>query len=259
MQLQNIAELAGMTKHCDFDTQVVLEGGGRPDMVVFLPGADGRIPVDAKVPMDAYMRAAEATDPAVRAEALLAHAAALRKHVLELGKRDYATALGARVDFTVLFVPGEPILAAAFEAMPDLQAEAMDKRVLIVTPVTLVALLRTLSLYWRQQSVAEDAHRIFGEATEFHRRVTTFMDHFHGLGRALDSALDKYNKAVGSYERKVLPQGRRLEELAPPATEEGRLPELVVIEEHARSIAPGVAPQGSSSQDRASQGSASEA
>jgi len=239
MQLQNIAELAGMTKHCDFETQVVLKDGSRPDMIVKLPGVDGQIPVDAKVPMDAYMRALEATDPAVRAAELLAHAAALRKHVLELGRRDYAAALSARVDFTLLFVPGEPILAAAFESAPELQAEAMERRVLIVTPVTLVALLRTVALYWQQQNLAENAHVLWDEAREFHKRVTTFFGHIDGLGRALDSAIDKYNKAVGSYEKKVLPQGRRLEELAPPTTDDGRLPELDPIEEQVRALASG--------------------
>ncbi len=238
MQLQNIAELAGMTKHCDFETQVVLKDGSRPDMIVKLPGAEGQIPVDAKVPMDAYLRALEAADPAVRAAELLAHAAALRKHVLDLGRRDYAAALGARVDYTVLFVPGEPILAAAFEAAPELQAEAMERRVLIATPVTLVALLRTVALYWRQQNLAENAHVLWDEAREFHKRVTVFFGHIDGLGRALDSAIDKYNKAVGSYEKKVLPQGRRLEELAPPASDDGRLPELEPLEEQVRTLAP---------------------
>ncbi len=104
-------------------------------------------PVDAKVPMDAYTRALEATDPSVRAIEPGPHAGPLRKPVLELAKRDYATGLGARVDYTVLFVPGEPILAAAFEAIPELQAEAMERRVLIATPVTLVALLRTVAPY----------------------------------------------------------------------------------------------------------------
>jgi DNA recombination protein RmuC len=239
MQLQNIAELAGMTKHCDFETQVVLADGSRPDMIVKLPGVDGRIPVDAKVPMDAYMRALETADPAVRAAELLAHAAALRKHVLELGKRDYAAALGARVDFTILFVPGEPILAAAFESAPELQAEAMERRVLIVTPVTLVALLRTVALYWQQQNLAQNAQLLWDEAREFHKRVTVFFRHFEGLGGALDSAIDKYNKAVGSYEKKVLPQGRKLEELAPPATDADGLPDIAPIDEQVRTLSAG--------------------
>jgi len=239
MQLQNIVELAGMTKHCDFQTQVVLKDGSRPDMVVKLPGVDGQIPVDAKVPMDAYMRALDATDPVVRATELLAHAAALRQHVLALGKRDYAGALGARVDYTVLFVPGEPILAAAFEAAPELQSEAMERRVLIVTPVTLVALLRTVALYWQQQNLAQNAQVLWEGAREFHKRVTGFLRHFEGLGRALDGAIDKYNKAVGSYETRVLPQGRKLEELAPPATEADQLPELEPIDEQVRTLASG--------------------
>jgi DNA recombination protein RmuC len=235
LQLQNIAELAGMTRHCDFETQVVLEGA-RPDMVVNLPGGEGRIPVDAKAPMDAYMRALEASDPAVRSKEFADHADALRKHVLALGKRDYATALGARVDFTVMFIPGDPILAAAFEADPGLQVEAMEKRVLIVTPVTLIALLRTVALYWRQQKLAENAQVLSDAAREFHKRVGVFVKHFAGLGGALDSAMDKYNKAVGSYERMVLPQARRIEELS---DQQETLPEIPAIEEQVRALGAG--------------------
>jgi DNA recombination protein RmuC len=231
-----VAELSGMTAHCDFDLQVVLDDRTRPDMVVNLPGGDGRIPVDSKAPMDAYMRAMEAEQPEARAAALAEHAAALRTHIRALARRDYAATLGTRVDFTVLFVPGEPILAAAFEAEPGLQVEAMESRILIATPVTLLALLRTVGLYWRQADLADNAQHIADTAREYHDRLQTFMRHMAGLGKAIDSTVTLWNKAVGSYDRSVLPQGRRLEELQPPASADKALPELPVIEDAPREL-----------------------
>lgn len=143
--LRNVAELAGMSRHCDFDEQSV-QDGGRPDMVVRLPGG-GRIPVDAKAPLSAYYEMSRETDPDRRRELLRKHAADLRGHIQALARRDYTAALQGRVDFTVLFLPAEPLLGAAFEASPDLQEEALGHRVLLTTPATLVALLRTVALY----------------------------------------------------------------------------------------------------------------
>ncbi len=236
MALRNVAELSGMTAHCDFDLQVVLDDDKRPDMVVILPGGDGRIPVDAKAPMDAYMRAVEATDPDARAAALAEHGLALRRHVRLLADKDYAATLGTRVDFTVLFVPGEPILAAAFEADPALQSDAMERRILLATPVTLLALLRTVALYWRQSDLAQNAQHIADTAREYHDRLQVFVRHLANLGRAIDASVGHWNRAVGSYERSVLPQGRRLEELAPPGAADKVLPELTALDEVPRDV-----------------------
>ena len=209
--------------------QVVLDDGTRPDMVVRLPGGDGRIPVDAKAPMDAYMRAMDATDPDARAAALDDHAAALRTHVRALARRDYAATLGTRVDFTVLFVPAEPILAAAFEADPALQTDAMEGRILIATPVTLVALLRTVGLYWRQADLAQNAQQIAEAAGTLHERVRTFTEHLESLGCSLEKAIRHWNAAVGSYESRLLPAGRELEKLQPPAAASKALPDLAAV------------------------------
>lgn len=236
MALRNVAELSGMTAHCDFDVQVVLDDRTRPDMVVRLPGGDGRIPVDAKAPMDAYMRAMEATDPDARAAALVEHAAALRTHVRALARRDYAATLGTRVDFTVLFVPGEPILAAAFEAEPALQTEAMESRILIATPVTLLALLRTVGLYWRQADLAQNAQHIAEAAGTLHERVRKFTEHLESLGGSLEKAIRHWNAAVGSYESRVLPAGRELEKLQPPAAADKALPDLPAVDDAPREI-----------------------
>jgi DNA recombination protein RmuC len=212
MALRNIAELAGMTEHCDFTEQVVDDEGRRPDMVVQLPGG-GAIPVDAKVPLADYIKACEETDPQKREQNLKAHAAALRGFVKDLAKKDYAAALNGKVDYTVMFISAEPILAAAFSKEPQLQVEAMRERILIATPVTLIALLRTVSIYWRQEKVAENAERMWQAALEFYERTSTFQDKLSKMGKGLTGALDAFNEAVGSFEKRVVPAGRRLEEL----------------------------------------------
>jgi DNA recombination protein RmuC len=236
MALRNVAELSGMTAHCDFDLQVVLDDRTRPDMVVRLPGGDGLIPVDAKAPMDAYMRAMEATEPELRLAALIEHAAALRTHVRALARRDYATTLKTRVDFTVLFVPGDPILSAAFEADPSLQTEAMESRILLATPVTLLALLRTVGLYWRQADLAQNAETIAEAAGTLHERVRKFTEHLENLGASLEKSVRHWNAAVGSYESRVLPAGRELEKLRPPADSDRALPDLKGVEDAPRTL-----------------------
>lgn len=228
--LRNIAELAGMTSHCDFEEQAAAGDGTRPDMVVHLPGGGG-IPVDAKTPLSAYLGAMEATDPEARRTLLQRHAQDLRVRVDELARKDYAAAVGGRVDFTVMFVPGDPILAAAFEHDPELQVDALRKRVLVATPVTLVALLRTVGIYWQQQAVAEDAQEVWDAARELYKRTATFQGHLENLGKGLERAVRSYWDARGSFERSVLPQGRRLEELgaAPEARRLEDLPEVAAL------------------------------
>ncbi len=238
LALHNIAELSGMTEHCDFEEQKAAADGSRPDMIVRLPD-QGAIPVDAKVPLSAYLDALESDDPDVRAALMAKHAVALKQHVKALARRNYAEATGASVDVTVLFVPADPILAAAFESDPDLMADALSQRVLIATPVTLVALLRTVAIYWQQVSVAENAHHVWEEAREFHKRVVTFGKHLVRMGKGLRTALSGYDDAVGSFERNVLPQGRRVEELEDPSRRGPELPDLGAIEARPRELTPG--------------------
>ena len=213
MALRNIVEAAGMTEHCDFTEQRADDSGSRPDLIVNLPG-DARIPIDAKVPYADYERMVAAEDPAERSKHLKSHGDTVRRTVGELAKRKYHDRVGQNVDFTVMFIPIESIAAAAFEACPDLQAEAIESRVLITTPVTLIALLRTVGLYWRQESLAQNAQEIWDAASELHKRMGTFNGHLSKVGNGLQSAIDSYNRAVGSYETRVLPQGRKIEELS---------------------------------------------
>lgn len=234
--LRNIVEFAGMTPHCDFTEQETTDEGGRPDMIVVMPGGDGRIPVDAKVPMDAYLRGIDAEDVGVRKQEFTKHADALRLHMRALARRDYAKDLGARVDYTVMFIPAEPVLAAAFEADPTLQQDAMERRVLLATPVTLLALLRTVALYWSQTRVADEARAVWEAARDFHGRIKTFAGHLDNVGKGLTRAVESYDKAVGSYERMVLPQGRRLEELEAPGGADAALAELAPIARTPRAL-----------------------
>jgi DNA recombination protein RmuC len=232
MILRNIVEVAGMTKHCDFFEQKQTAGGGKPDIVVKLPGG-GRIPIDAKFPLAAFQDAIAAEDPKVRDAKLIQHADALKTHVDALKKRDYTADLDGEVDFTVLFLPGDHLLAAAYEHNPGLQEKALKDHILIATPVTLVALLRTVGLYWKQHDLAEGAREIQVQSEELHKRVTTFANHFAGIGKHLGQAQESYNKAVGSYESRVLPAGRQLETLN--ATK-GELPEIAQIDKPMRAI-----------------------
>lgn len=232
MVLRNIAEFAGMTRYCDFDEQGANADGGRPDMVVKMPDG-GAIPVDAKFPLAAFDRAMATQDGKERAAHLQQHAKDLRTHVQEMAKRDYSQYTKGDTDFTVLFLPGDHLLAAAFEAMPQLQEEAFTKRILITTPVTLVALLRTVSLYWRQHQMAENAQEIATEAHELMTRLGVFMGHFVKVGKNLGTAVGAFNQAVGSYERRILPTGRKVAELQ---HQQDELPEVDSIDREVRVI-----------------------
>jgi len=236
LALHNIVRFAGMTEHCDFFEQKMISGGGRPDMVVKLPGG-GLIPIDSKFPGSAFMEAMQQNDPKLRDAKLLQHASDLSKHVKELKRRDYAAALEGEVDFTVLFLPGDHLLAAAQEKNGGIIGEALADRILIATPVTLVALLRTVGLYWKQHDLAENAREIQKQAETLHKRVGDFFSHLAGVGKYLGQALNSYNQAVGSYERRVLPAGRQLEQMN--ATR-GELPELPQVEKPLRALPSGL-------------------
>ena len=214
ISLKNVAESAGMTEHCDFDVEVTLAsgaGGGRVDMVAKIPDG-GNIPIDAKVPLAAYWDGLDLEDPDARKKKMQDHAKSLKVHIDALVKRDYPSLMGGS-DFTVMYIPAPPILAAAFEIDPTLQEYAFRKNILITTPVELLGLLRTVSVYWQQQSMAENAQEIQQAARELYERSAKFGEDLAKIGRGLNSATNAYNSAVGSYDRRVIPAGRRLETL----------------------------------------------
>jgi DNA recombination protein RmuC len=215
LQLERIVQLAGMVEHCDFSQQVHQagpDGAVRPDMVVHLAGGK-QLVVDAKVPFAAYLEAVQSQDPQVHAEGMAAHARQLRAHVDSLSAKEYWAAFQPTPEFVVLFVPGDPFLEAAMRADPALLEHAFARNVVIATPSTLIALLRTVGYTWRQESLAANAAEVHKLGKELHSRLSTMGTHVAKLGRTLDSAVDSYNKTVSSLESRVLVSARKLSEL----------------------------------------------
>jgi DNA recombination protein RmuC len=220
--------MAGMTEHVDFQTEHSFdtdEGRRRPDALVRLPGGKSVV-VDAKTPLDAYLTALETSDPAEQAAALANHARQLKAHVRSLASKEYWNALPEAPDFVVMFVPGEAFYSAAIEHDPDLFETALESRVLVCSPTTLIALVKSIAYGWQQEKLARNAQEVARQARELYQRLATYGGHMDKLGRGLRQAVDNYNKAVGALESRVLPSARRFESL-------GVLPEGSEIEEPA--------------------------
>ncbi len=238
MQLRRVVELAGMVDRCDFDTQVTVgtaDGPLRPDMVVRLAGSRSVV-VDAKVSLAAFLEAAEASTDDVRTERFAAHARQLRAHVDALAGKAYWSAFSACPEFVVLFVPGEAFLAPALDADPHLLEDAFAKRVHIMTPTTLISSLRTIAFEWQQSALTDNAREIYEVGRELYKRLATFGGHVERLGRALGGAVGHYNASVGSLERSVLSQARRLQELE---VTDAELPAPVPLDEPLRAVSAG--------------------
>ena len=231
VQLRRIAEMAGMIDHVDFEEQAQ-KGGQRPDMIVQLPN-EGIIPVDAKAPMDAYLDAQETSTEEDMNIKLLAHSKALRLHMNDLAKKAYWSQFNRSPEFVAMLVPYESGLTAAFQADPALLEDALENRVLIVSPVTLLALLKTSSLGWMQLKLARNAQDIAYRGKEIASRFAVFLSHFGDIGSKLDGAMASYNKAVASAERRLMPSFRKLSEM----TLSSELPETpTAIENKAQSV-----------------------
>src|SRR3954471_24717817 len=216
LQLRRVVEVAGMLEHCDFveqPTSTTDDGARvRPDLVVTL--TDGRhVVVDAKGPFAGYIEAVPATDQGVRDRRVAEHARQLRAHVDALATRRYPTAFGSAAPFTVLFVPSDGFLSTALEAEPTLLEHGFARDVVIATPSTLLALLRTVAYSWRQERLAQDAAAVLEVGRTVHARLSTLSGHLSRLGSALGSALTRYNETVGSYENSVLVPPRRFDDL----------------------------------------------
>jgi len=238
IQLKRVVELAGMQEHCDFDTQTSTttdEGKRlRPDLIVHLPGGK-TIVVDSKTPMDAYLDAIEATDEGQRQEALIRHARQVRTHIQQLASKNYSAQFDQAPEFTVLFLPSESFFSSALQTDPGLIERGVDEGVILATPTTLIALLRAVSYGWRQEAVAENAREISKLGRELHERLAILADHFTSLGKSLNSAVNNYNKTLGSFETRVLPSARRFEELK-AAPEAKRIETLQAIDSQARDL-----------------------
>jgi DNA recombination protein RmuC len=215
MQLERVVEAAGLTEHVDYVTQEsVVEDGTRlrPDLVVRLTGGK-RVVVDAKVALSAYLEAVEAPDEPTCDERMKAHARQLRTHVDALAAKSYWQRFSPAPEFVVCFVPADAILDAALREDPTLLEHAFSRDVVLATPSTLVAMLRTIAYSWRQESLAANARQVHELGRVLYRRLATMGAHFDKVGRSLGSAVGAYNEAVGSMERMVLSKAREMNDL----------------------------------------------
>lgn len=215
MTLRRLAELSGMIEHCDFSEQVHIrteDGALRPDMIVHMP--DGRdLVVDVKTPLDAYLEAVDASSDEARGIALRRHAQGLSERVRQLGAKSYWNQFEKSPDFVILFIPGDQFLSAALAELPNLLEDAIRQDVIIATPSSFVALLKTVAYGWRQTVLAQNAETIRTLAEDLYKRLAIFTSHLGKLGRSLGGSVDAFNAAIGSLERQVLPGARKFTEL----------------------------------------------
>lgn len=264
IQLRRVVELAGMVAHCDFTEQSTIhtaDGRLRPDLLVRLPGGK-TIVVDSKVPLDAYLAAIEAgeDDRPQRELDLVRHARQTRDHITKLASKGYQRQFDSTPELVVMFVPSDGIYQAALAEDPALIEYGVSQQVLMATPTTLIGLLRAVHYGWSQEQIAESAREIAESARELHRRMGPFAEHLAKTGRQLDSAVSAYNKAVGSFDRKLVPQIRHIEQAgiaserqieAPPAIETTAQPITARLEPVAEEFVLGQAPSAPGAHPRA--------
>lgn len=239
-QLKTVLEMAGMTEHIDFETEVHIATEGRPlrpDVILRLPG-DRRIVIDAKTPMAAYLDAVNAPSEEGRERLLQDHVRQLRTHAQQLGGKAYWDALPQAPDFVVMFVPGDNLYVAAIERDPGLFDFAYDRKVIIATPTTFLALAKAVAFGWRQEQASQDARQVLEQGTLLYKRVKTLIDHLSGLSRALNTTVKKHNELVGSLQQRVLPAARTMHRLG-VGNADGTLEPADVVETQVRQLTMG--------------------
>jgi len=247
LHLRRAVELAGLVDRCDFSEQVRLADGAlRPDLVVHLVGSR-HVVVDAKVPLDAYLDATSVEDDEERQAHLARHARQLRQHVDQLSSKAYWRSLAETPEFVVLFVPAESFLAAALETDPQLIEYAAARQIVLATPTTLIALLRTVAHGWSHEALADQAREIHQLGRELHGRLGSLSGHLDQVGRSLNAAVGHYNQAVGSLESRVLVSARRFQDLS---VTDDELPAPRQVESTTRSLGALAGPQGGSDVSR---------
>jgi len=235
LQLRRVVELAGMIEHCDFVEQATVGNGERtlrPDLVVRLP-AGKQVVIDSKLPLDAFLAASETDDELERRRLLAEHAGRLESHISLLSRKAYWEQFENSPEFVVLFLPMETVFSAALQASPQLLEKAAQDRIILATPTTLIALLRSVHYGWRQEASAENTKLIASLGKELYSRLATFGEHLSRVGSTLTSAVKQYNSAVGSLEGSVLPSARRFRDLG-IGTNGKQIPELSPIDQTTR-------------------------
>ena len=235
LTLRRVVELSGMSPHCDFQEQQSVDtedGRLRPDLIVSLPGGT-QIVVDVKVPLHAFFKAVSAQSDAEYREAMAQHAALVRDHIKGLSGKEYWKQFDPTPEFVVLFVPGESFFSAALEQDRTLIEDAIDKRVVLASPTTLIALLRAIAYGWKQQLVAENAERIKDLGKELYDRVVTFASHLSDIARGLERASKAYNSAVASFDSRLIPSARKFREMGVGTAE---VPEVEPVETFPRPL-----------------------
>ncbi|MEX1234691.1 MAG: DNA recombination protein RmuC [Roseovarius sp.] len=238
MQLRQVFEMAGMTERVDFHLEKSFDtddGRRRPDAIVHIPGGKS-IVIDAKTPLSAYLDALEAETPEAQSQFIKQHAVQVRKHVNDLSSKAYHDTLGATPDFVVMFIPGETFVSAAAEADPGLIEYAFERKVLIATPTTLMALVKAIAYGWQQDKMAENAEEVQKSAKEIYDRLRVFAEHLGRVGRSLGQSVDHYNKALGSLEGRVLPSARKFEELGVVAATSDKIERPASVEHEPRRL-----------------------
>ncbi|MCQ4619727.1 DNA recombination protein RmuC [Corynebacterium sp. CCUG 71335] len=236
MQLERVVELGGMVKYCDFDVQQAARIDGqllRPDMIIRL--SRGRnIVVDAKVPFSAYLDALNTEDPEEKAGYLRRHSHLLRQHVATLGQKAYVEAFAPTPEFVVMFIPADPFLDAALEQDPQLLDDAFARGVVIATPSTLFALLRTVGLGWQQEDINAKAAEVQRLGAQLYTRLGTMAEHYNRVGGSLDKAVEAFNATLGSMDARVMVTARRLKDLDLPGRTTSEPTELRAVTARAR-------------------------
>lgn len=235
--LRRIVEFSGMSSYCDFEEQSSLstnDGRIRPDMIIHLP-ENRKIIVDSKVPLNAYLDALETQLEQEKSQLLSAHSRALLQHVKNLSAKAYWSQFDNCIDFVVLYIEVESAFAAALHENPHLVTDALQSRIVFATPTTLITLLQTVAYSWKQQKAGENARKIFESSRELHERILIFNQYLNKLGQNLQTTVGLYNQAVGSWETRVSPSIRKMEDLG-AVSEKKKVQELGLIEKNIREI-----------------------
>jgi DNA recombination protein RmuC len=235
--LKRVVEFSGLSAHCDFFEQVYTEGEDtvlKPDMIINLPG-NSHVVVDSKLPLDAYLQALETDEENPRNLLFAKHAKDLRDHVNKLSKKQYWSQFENTPDFVVLYMEVESALNVALMTDKTLLQDAMNNKIILATPTTLIVILKSVAMSWQQHNITENALQIMEAAMDFYSRVNVFADHLDKVGGGLKTALKGYNDAIGSWESRVLPAGRKLEQLK--ATDnKNALPDFEIIDKPVREL-----------------------